>query len=160
MRCFTTLNVHPLRLKFPLSLLFSLLLVQKIKIKINDVAIPLYFTLSKSQIPFVSMSKFLCKKSNSFTVLENYSKCRIWPFLILAFSTNFCPIEIDLSGNTVWPQASGSQKLAIFDIFNEMLSTQNVNIARFDRNIKWDFFLNFQTPWKISSSFILLSYKS
>ena len=83
------------------------------------------------------MSKFLCKKSNSFTVLENYSKCRIWPFLILAFSTNFCPIEIDLSGNTVWPQASGSQKLAIFDIFNEMLSTQNVNIARFTRNVEW-----------------------
>ena len=28
-------------------------------------------------------------------------------FWILAFSTNFCPIKIDLSGKTVWPQASG-----------------------------------------------------
>ena len=33
-------------------------------------------------------------------------------FRILAFSTNFCPIKTDLSGNTVWPQASGFQKLA------------------------------------------------
>ena len=33
-------------------------------------------------------------------------------FWILAFSSNFCPLKIDLSGNTVWPQASGFQKLA------------------------------------------------
>ena len=48
------------------------------------------------------------------TVFENDSKCR---FLILAFSTNFCPIKIDLYGNTVWPQASGFQKLAKMDHF-------------------------------------------
>ena len=36
-------------------------------------------------------------------------------FLILAFSTNFCPIKTDLSGNTVWPQASGFQKVAKMD---------------------------------------------
>ena len=28
------------------------------------------------------------------------------------FSFNFCPVKIDLSGNTVWPQTSGFQKLA------------------------------------------------
>ena len=42
-------------------------------------------------------------------------------FSILAFSINFGPIRTDLSGNTVWPQASGFQKLAkltIFGIFN------------------------------------------
>ena len=38
-------------------------------------------------------------------------------FWILAFSTNFCPIKTDLSGNIVWPQASGFQKLAKMDIF-------------------------------------------
>ena len=38
-------------------------------------------------------------------------------FWILAFSTNFCPIKTDLSGNTVWPQASGFQKLAKMDHF-------------------------------------------
>ena len=54
---------------------------------------------------------------NYDTLFENYSKCRIWIFGILAFSTNFCPIKIDLSGNTVWPQASGFQKLAKIDHF-------------------------------------------
>ena len=36
-------------------------------------------------------------------------------FWILAFSTNFCPIRTSLSGNTVWPKASGFQKLAKID---------------------------------------------
>ena len=55
--------------------------------------------------------------TTSTTVFENYSKCRIWIFWILAFFTNFCPIKTDLSGNTVWPQASGFQKLAKMDHF-------------------------------------------
>ena len=63
-----------------------------------------------------------------FTVFENYPKYHIW---ILAFSPNFCPIKIDLS-------------------------TQNVNIARFARNVEWwiDFFktgdqkLATGTSWK------------
>ena len=38
-------------------------------------------------------------------------------FSILAFSTNFCPIKTDLSGNSVWPQALGFQKLAKMDHF-------------------------------------------
>ena len=38
-------------------------------------------------------------------------------YLILAFSTNFCPIKTYMSGNTVWPQASGFQKLAKMDHF-------------------------------------------
>ena len=67
-------------------------------------------------------------------MFENYSKCRICIFQILPFSTNFCPFKNDLSGNTVLPQASGSQKLAKIDYFwhlNELLSTQNVNVARY-----------------------------
>ena len=51
------------------------------------------------------------------TVFENHPKCRIWIFWILAFSTNFCPIKTDLSGNTVWPQALGFQKIAKMDHF-------------------------------------------
>ena len=39
-----------------------------------------------------------------------------------------------------------SPKLAIFGIFNELLSTQNVNVARFARNVERDFFCDFQTP--------------
>ena len=40
-------------------------------------------------------------------------------FLILAFSANFCPLKTDLSGNTVWPQASGFQKHAKMDHFGD-----------------------------------------
>ena len=82
--------------------------------------------------------------SNTVTVFENYPKCRIW---ILAFSTNFCPIKTDLSGNTVWQQASRFQKLAklsIIDIFNELLSTQNINVVR--SQCWMIFFCEFQTP--------------
>ena len=56
---------------------------------------------------------------SKFILFENYSKCRIW---ILTFSTNFCLIKSDLSGNTVWPQVSGylknSPKWTISGIFN------------------------------------------
>ena len=45
-----------------------------------------------------------------------------------------------------------SPKLTIFGIFNELLSTQNVNVARFARNVEWDFFYNFQTQWYFSMS--------
>ena len=38
-----------------------------------------------------------------------------------------------------------SPKLTIFGIFNELLSTQNVNVARFARNIECDFLGDFQT---------------
>ena len=54
------------------------------------------------------------QKASEATLFENYSKCRIW---ILAFFINFCPIKNDLSGNTVWPKASGFQKIAKMDHF-------------------------------------------
>ena len=38
-----------------------------------------------------------------------------------------------------------SPKWIIFGIFNELLSTQHVNVARFARNIECDFFCDFQT---------------
>ena len=44
-------------------------------------------------------------------------------FWILAFSTNSCPIKTDLSGNTVWPEASGFQKLTKMDHFWHFLWT-------------------------------------
>ena len=77
------------------------------------------------------------------TMLGNYPKCRKW---IL----QFWPIKSDLSGNTVWTQASGFQKLAkltIFGISNELLFAHNVNVAHFARNLEWDFFCDFQTLW-------------
>ena len=46
-----------------------------------------------------------------------------------------------------------SPKWTIFVIFNQLLSVQNVNIARFARNVERDFFFDFQTlclVWKCS----------
>ena len=65
---------------------------------------------------------------------------------ILAFSTNICPNKVDLSGNTVWPQFSKCilSKLTILGIFDDILSTQIVNVAR---NVEWDFLSDFQTLW-------------
>ena len=40
-----------------------------------------------------------------------------------------------------------SPKLTVFGIFDELLSIQNVNVARFARNVKCDFFCDFQTPY-------------
>ena len=56
----------------------------------------------------------------------------------------------NLSGNTVWHEASASQKLTkieYFDIFNQLLS--NVKVARFAHNIEWDVFYCFQTLWVV-----------
>ena len=72
-------------------------------------------------------------------------------FWILAFSTNFWPIKSDLSGNTVWPQASvfkNSPNWIIFGIFNQLLSPQNVNVARFARNFGLRHFLAFLMIFK------------
>ena len=44
-----------------------------------------------------------------------------------------------------------SPKLTISSILNELLSTQNVNLARFARNVECDFFGNFQTLWSCTS---------
>ena len=33
------------------------------------------------------------------------------------------------------------------------MSTQNVNVARFARNVEWNFFCDFQTPWTPSNHF-------
>ena len=48
-----------------------------------------------------------------------------------------------MSGNTVWPQAF--EKLTKIDhIWNFSLSTQNVNVARFARNVERDFSVIFK----------------
>ena len=51
-----------------------------------------------------------------------------------------------------------SPKWTIFGIFNEFLSTQNVNVARFARNVEWDIFYDFQTPWTVMFCFSLMSW--
>ena len=47
----------------------------------------------------------------------------VFNFFILAFFTHFSTIKIDLSGNTVWTQASDFQKLAKIDDFGHFYWT-------------------------------------
>ena len=69
-----------------------------------------------------TMAIFIC---NFFYVNVKIRKNLTWKLLkmlqlnfwILAFSTNFCPIKTDLSGNTVWQQALDFQKLAKMNHF-------------------------------------------
>ena len=64
-------------------------------------------------------------KQNKVNVCLLFSKIILWKLLkmlqfnfwVLAFSTNFCPAKTYLSGNPVWLQASGFQKLAKMDHF-------------------------------------------
>ena len=57
-----------------------------------------------------------------------------------------------MSGNNVWLQTSGFQKLAKIDYFWHFskMSTQIVNVARFARNI----FCDFQTLCSVNSAFL------
>ena len=67
---------------------------------------------------------------------------------ILAFSINFCHILKVTCLVTLFDHKLQvfkiSSKWTIFGIFNELLSTQNVNVARFARNVEWDFFCDFK----------------
>ena len=92
--------------------------------------------------PFLPKEKFLIVWKSSKMSYLNFS------ILVLAVGTNFFPIKIDLSGNTVWPSFKSLPNWTIFGIFNEFLTTQNVNIARFACNAEWDFFCDFQTLCK------------
>ena len=47
--------------------------------------------------------------------------------------TNFCPIKTDLSGNTANFRLSKTRQNGPFWVF---LSTQNVSVARFARNVE------------------------
>ena len=69
---------------------------------------PISTTHSKWKIPEPSFLIEIGKNHESNHFCKNY-QIGIW---ILAFSTNFCRIKTELSGNTVWPQAPGFQKLA------------------------------------------------
>ena len=46
-----------------------------------------------------------------------------------------------------------------FGIFNALLSTQIVNVARFARNVECDFFCDFQTLCSRASSYIAKCWK-
>ena len=94
------------------------------------------------------------------TVFENHQKCRIW-----IFKWHFPPIFIRLKVTclvTLFDHKlqvfKNSPKWTFFDIFNELLSAQNVNVARFARNVEWDFFCDFQTLCCCICRYIYVQY--
>ena len=100
----------------------------------NNLLFQTFFTLNRQQ-------------NNEPTLFENYSKCRLWiwdfrPIFVLLILT--CLVTLFDRKLQVF---KNSPKLTILGIFNKLLSTQNVNVARFARNVEWDFFCDFQTLW-------------
>ena len=69
-------------------------------------------------------------------MFENYSKCRIFKLQVFKNSSNW----------------------TIFAIFDEFLSTQNVNVARFARNVECDFLADFQTLCEMNPNEFLAVY--
>ena len=84
-----------------------------------------------------------------YTVFENHPKCRLWMFQFWHFPPIFVLLKLTCLV-TLFDRKlqvfKNSPKWTIFGIFNQLLSTQNVNVARFARNVEWDFFCEFQTP--------------
>ena len=80
-----------------------------------------------------------------YTLVENYSKCLIGIFW--HFPPIFVPLKLTCRV-TLFDrkyQVFKNSPNRLFGILYELLSTQNVSVACFARNVKWDFFCNFQT---------------
>ena len=80
------------------------------------------------------------------TLFENHLKCLLW---IWHFPPIFASLKVTYRVTLFDRNLQvfiNSPKLTIFGIFTELLSTQKVNVARFVRNVEWDFFCDFQTP--------------
>ena len=83
-------------------------------------------------------------------MFENHPKCRIWIFEFWHFPSIFVQLKV-ICLVTLFDHKlqvfKKSPKLTIFGIFKQLLSTQNVNIARFARNVEWDILSDFNTLW-------------
>ena len=89
------------------------------------------------------------------TLFESYSKCIIWIFEFCHFSPIFVLLKLTCLVTLIDCKLQvfkNSPKCTIFGIFNQLLSTQNVNVARFARNVEWDFFLWFSNTVAESSA--------
>ena len=73
-----------------------------------------HFSKINKRLILILMSHIFIRQHHSVWKSPKMSHLNFW---ILTFSANFCLIEIDLSGHTVWPKASGYQTLAIMDHF-------------------------------------------
>ena len=82
------------------------------------------------------------------TMLEKYSKYCIFYFQFWHFLPIFCPIKetyLVTLYDCKLQSFKNSPKLTFFGIFHKLLSSQNVNVARFAHNVECDFVIDFQT---------------
>ena len=97
------------------------------------------------------------------TLFENHPKCRISIFEFWHFPAIFVLLKL-ICLVTLFDRKlqifKSSPKLTIFGIFKVFLSTQNVNVACFARNVEWNFFCDFQTLWFLWWFWILFKGQS
>ena len=79
-----------------------------------------------------------------FTMFEDHQKSRIWIFQFWHFLPIFVLLQLTFRFSKT------RQNGQFFGIFNKLLSTQNVNLARFARNVECDFLLWFSNTVKMS----------
>ena len=87
--------------------------------------------------------------NNAYTLFENHPKCRIWIFGLWHFLPIFVLLKLTCLVKLCDRKLQvfkNSPKWTIFGLVDRRLSTQNGNVARFARNVEWDFFCDFQTP--------------
>ena len=97
-------------------------------------------------------------QKNCLKIIQNYSKCRIlmfefWhfpPFFVISKVT--CLVTLFDRKLHIF---KNSPKWTTFGIFYKLLSTPNVNVARFARNVEWDFFCDFQPLCRKLNLFLL-----
>ena len=118
--CIFTMNAHTTRFCFCASNLTSAVVLAGIFASLRVVAIFLLWYQIRPDINKTE-GKPLIHYYLTFYVVWKSLKMLHLNFLILAFSINFFSIKTDLSGNTIWPKASGFQnspKLTVFGNFN------------------------------------------
>ena len=72
----------------------------------------------------------------NLTLFESYSNCLISIFTCMVTQFDYKVFK-------------KSPKWTIFGSYIQLLSTPSTSVARFDRNVDWVFFCDFQTPWNL-----------
>ena len=104
---------------------------------------------------FVILKYFPSENSSSWNIFhQKFIKLKKIPLKKFVKLKYFPPIFIQLKVTCLVTlfdcklQAfKNSPKWTMFSIFNQFLSTQNVNVARLARNVECDLFYDFQTLW-------------
>ena len=97
--------------------------------------------------PPTNVQRTLLIYSNGKKLKKISKKCFIWIFQFWHFPSILVLLELTCLV-TLFDRKlqvfKNSPNWVFYGIFNQLLSTQNVNVARFARNVEWDFFAKIQ----------------